>query len=263
MKNIAIVTGASSGTGKLYVEAFDHGMGGPLDEIWIIARREDKLEEIKKSCKNNIRVFALDLCVTESFDVIEQALADDPEIVNVQWLVNNAGFGKFGDFTQIASSDNADMVSLNCLAVVEMCYRCLMYMHAGSRIINMSSVASFLPQAYLSVYASTKRFVLDFSRSLDFELKDVGIRTVAVCPKFMHTEFLDQAGDTDVIKGMTSIGFEDPTKVVRKAIKCAVVGKTTCIPSNDMKLVYAACKVLPYKLAMKTEQLMCDYTLNH
>ncbi len=254
MKNLAIVTGASSGTGALFAQALDKGMGGPLDEIWLVARREDRLNDLASTLNHTTRVLALDLTEEYSFDLIEKALADDEEIVNVQWLINSAGFGKFGDFSQIGEELNVDMVRLNCLAQVQMCYHCLRYMHAGSRIINMASVAAFLPQPYVSVYAASKRFTLDFTRSLDFELHDVGIYATAVCPKFMHTEFLADPGDPEKVANLLAVGFEDPARVVRKAIAASLAGKNTCITSPDMVLAHGLCKVLPVNWSMKAQR---------
>ncbi len=253
MKNLAIVTGASSGTGALFAKALDKGMGGPLDEIWLVARREDRLNDLASTLKHTTRVFALDLTEEFSFDLIEKALADDEEVVNVQWLINNAGFGKFGDFAQITEEQNVNMVRLNCLAQVQMCYHCLRYMHAGSRIINMASVAAFLPQPYISIYAASKRFTLDFTRALDFELHDVGIYATAVCPKFMHTEFLADPGDPNKVSELISVGFEDPARVVRKAIMASLRGKDVCITSPDMQVANVLCKVLPTRWTMKAQ----------
>ncbi len=263
MKNLAIVTGASSGTGALFAKALDKGMGGPLDEIWLVARREDRLNDLASTLQHTTRVFALDLTEEYSFDLIEKALADDEEIVNVQWLINNAGFGKFGDFSQISEQQNVNMVRLNCLAQVQMCYHCLRYMHAGSRIINMASAAAFLPQPYVSIYAASKRFTLDFTRSLDFELHEVGIYATAVCPKFMHTEFLSDPGDPSKVKDMVAIGFEDPARVVRKAILASLRGKNTCITSPDMQVAHALCKVLPVNWSMKAQRKLTSCLSSH
>lgn len=258
MRNIAIVTGASSGIGREFCRQLDARAGGPLDKIWAIARRADRLEALASECTTPVRTFALDLTDGASFDVIDEALAEDDEI-NVQWLVNAAGFGKFGDLGTIGAKGNAGMVKLNCLAVVEMCYRCLLHMHAGSRIINMASVAALVPQPGLAVYSASKRFVLDLSRSLDMELGDAGIHVTAVCPKFMNTEFLDRPGDADALSHMTWIGFESPQRVVEKAIHAAVLGFDTCIPSVDMKLVNLAAKVLPTRMVMDTQRFVGNW----
>ncbi|MCI1665006.1 MAG: SDR family NAD(P)-dependent oxidoreductase [Atopobiaceae bacterium] len=258
MKSIAIVTGASSGAGREFVRQLDAGIGGPISEIWVIARRQDRLDEVAASCTTPVRTFALDLTDPASFDVVSEALEAEPS-ANVQWLVNSAGFGKFGEFGTIGERGNAGMVRLNCLAVVEMCYRCILYMHAGSRIINMASVAALVPQPELTVYSASKRFVLDFSRALDAEMGGVGIHVTAVCPKFMDTEFLSKPGDPEAVKHMTFIGFEKPANVVGTAIRSAIRGRSMCVPSPDMKVVHVASKVLPTRFVMAAERVLGDW----
>jgi hypothetical protein len=255
MKNIAIVTGASSGLGRDFVHQLDLGAGGPLHEIWLLARDAEKLESVAKQTKTPTKILSVDLTDPASLDQVDSALAAEDD-VNVQWLVNCAGFGKFGPFTAIGERGNANMVRLNCLAVVEMCYRSLLHMHAGSRIVNISSVAAFIPQPGLDVYSATKRFVLDFSRGLDAELAGTGIHASAVLPKFMHTNFLSKPGDQQAVSHMTWIGFEDPHACVTKALKWALRGKRTIITSPDMRIMNGVLKVLPVRAGMDLEMAL-------
>lgn len=254
MKDIAIVTGATSGVGREFVRQLDAGAGGPLDEIWVVARSTDRLDRIVANGTVPTRAFALDLCDPASFDALSAALAQEGEDLCVQWLVNSAGFGKFGDLASISRASNADMVRLNCLAVLEMCYLALPYMASGSRIINMASVAAFIPQPYLSVYSATKRFVLDFTRGLDAELREVGIHATAVCPKFMDTGFLDNPGNEEVAGAMLSVGFEDVSRCVSRALRAALFGSNLCITSFDMRVAYVTTKVLPYEACIALER---------
>lgn len=249
MRNIAIVTGASSGLGRRFASLVDSGAGGPIDCIWLIARSADKLEELASSLSTPTKVMALDLCDPASFDAVDKALEAEGDL-NVQWLFNCAGFGKFGPFTSLGATANGNMVRLNCLAVVEMCYRCLLYMHAGSRIVNIASAAALVPQPELAVYGATKRFVLDFSRALDRELGDAGIHVSAVCPKFMKTSFLDSPGDREALGSMLWVGFEDPDACCAQAIRGAIRGKACIITSPDVRVFNAVCKVLPVSAAM-------------
>lgn len=252
-KSIAIVTGASSGVGREFVRQFDQGAGGPLDEIWLIARRGEVLRDIASACKTPTRVLALDLTDGASFDALSAEL--DREGPRVQWLVNSAGFGKFGDFSTISQDDTRDMVKLNCLAVVESCYLVLPHMGPGSRIINLASIAGVIPQPRLSVYSATKSFVLEFSRTVDHELHGTGIHITALCPKFMRTSFLDKPNDGEVARKMCRIGFSPVDKVVRRAIRAAVLGRALCIPSADMWAAHVVTKLLPSNVSMELEDM--------
>ena len=247
--NIAIVTGASSGLGAEIVRQLAEGAFGPLDQIWAVSRRAEKTGPL-------VRPFALDLTDPASFDAIEQALAETPD-ARVALLVNNAGFWTFGGFAAMPPEDNANMVRLLMLAPVELTYRALSFMSAGSRILNVSSVAAFMPQPGLATYSAAKRFVLDLSRSLDAELGPVGIHVTALCPKFMRTGFLDHAGADDVAARMAGLtGFEDVWRVARLGLRAARAGRALCIPSADMRAFYAAAKLLPYPLALNLERAL-------
>ena len=247
MKGIAIVTGASSGVGREFVRQLDAGAGGPLDELWLIARRKAVLDEIASACRTPTRVLALDLTDATAFEVLSRELSrEEPR------------FGKFGGFSAISEKDTADMVRLNCLAVVEMCYLALPHMAAGSRIINLASIAGVIPQPRLSVYSATKSFVLEFSRTVDHELSGSGIHITALCPKFMRTGFLDKPNDGEVARKMCRIGFSPVDKVVRRALRAAVLGRALCIPSLDMKAAHVITKILPASVTMELEEMVLD-----
>lgn len=256
MSTIALITGASSGLGRELVRQVDSGAFCHVDEIWAVARRADRLEALVRTCATPVRPFCLDLTDPMSFDILEAALAET-EGARVVLLANNAGCGTFGSFAGQKPADADRMVSLLMRAPVELIYRVLPYMAAGSRILNVSSVAAFVPQPGLSVYSAAKRFVLDFSRSLDAELGDVGIHVTAVCPKFMETEFFEGAGDADCIRRMrAAIGDERVSDVAAAALAAAREGRGLCIPSVDMRVLYAVARVAPYRLALAAERAL-------
>lgn len=255
MSRIAIVTGASSGLGREFVRLIDGGSAGAVDEIWAIARRADRLDALVRTCKTPVRPLCLDLTDPTSFDVLEAALAE-AEAPEVALLVNNAGAGTFGPFALQRKDSAPSMGALLMRAPVELIFRTLPYMRAGSRIINVSSVAAFAPQPGLSVYSACKRFILDLTQSLDAELGDVGIHATAVCPKFMKTGFLDHPGDRETLRKMMKIGCERPERVAAVALRASRAGRRLCIPAPDMKLFYAASRVLPHRLLLAAEHAL-------
>lgn len=255
MPRIAIVTGASSGLGREFVRLIDGGAMGTFDEVWAIARRADRLDALVRTCTTTVRPFCLDLTDAVSYDVIEASLAEIPA-TDVALLINNAGAGTFGPFASLGRDEVASEVNLLMRAPVELTYRALPYMRRGARIVNVASVAAFLPQPDLALYSSAKRFVLDFSRALDAELGSVDIHATAVCPKFMKTEFLDHPGDARAMQQMTAIGYERAGDVARSALEAARAGKGLCIPSLDMKALYALTRVAPYRAAIAIERAL-------
>ena len=258
MRSIAIVTGASSGVGREFVRQLDAGGAGPIDEIWLIARNQDKLAQIAVETTTVTRVFPLDLTDPAAYYTLGDALSDatDDGKLYVQLLVNSAGFGTAGTFAEVGADANAQMVRLNCLATVQMCSIVLPYLRPGSRIINLASMAGTLPLPGFATYSATKAFVLNFSRALDEELSEVGIRVTAVCPKWMKTGFFDHLGPRSAYESMMVIGTEKPEAAVRKALVASTLGRPVCVPSPDMKAAYALLQIIPTALAMSSMRLL-------
>ena len=189
---IAIVTGASSGLGRAYARQLDRIM--KLDEIWLIARREERLQAVagELGCKG--RVLAMDLKRRESTEVLEAMLAEEkPELAA---LVCAAGFGKFGRGEDMTAQETEDMVALNCRAAVEVARVCLPYLERGGRVLEIASCAAFQPLPGMNLYAATKAFLLRYTQALRWELKGRGVKVTAVCPFWIRTEFMDVARDT-------------------------------------------------------------------
>ena len=164
---IAIVTGASSGMGREFVKQVSKKE--KFDEIWVIARRKEALESLKKEVKAKIRPITLDLQNSESFETYKKLLAEEkPEVA---LLANIAGYGKFGKYDEISLEDCLGMIDLNCKALVAMSQLTIPYMKRGSKILQLDSLSAFQPVPYLNVYGSSKSFVLSYSRALNRELK--------------------------------------------------------------------------------------------
>ena len=183
-KTIAVITGASSGMGAEFVRTIE-SFGVRLDEIWAIARRQERLEALQAPCP--VRPLALDLTDPASFSEYQALL--EQEQPRVALLINASGFGKFAATWQTPLAVNQAMVALNCQAVLAMCQLTLPYLGEGSCIVNIASVAAFQPIPYINVYAASKAFVLQLSRALNREVRPQGIRVMALCPFWTKTEF--------------------------------------------------------------------------
>lgn len=244
--NIAIITGASSGFGKEYVKQINEKYS--LDEIWVVARRKERLEELQKEYKTKIRCFDLDLIKEESWHELEQQVKSNNATVKI--LVNNAGFGSFAAFKDEPLKTYLNMIDLNDKAMVGLTYLLLPYMKEGSEIYNMCSVAAFQPIPYIDIYGATKAFALSFTRALNMELKPQKIKALAVCPFWTKTEFFDVAvKDESVITYYAHYNKVD--KVVSLALKNMKKGKDVSISDFAVKLQALATKLLPHKLVMK------------
>lgn len=189
---IGIITGASSGLGRAYARHVDRVMD--LDELWLIARREDRLLELAASLSRDCRVMALDLTKGESLTLLRETLeAEKPE---VSLLVCAAGFGKFGRAEDLSARETEEMIALNCTAAAEVTRVCVPYLHRGSQVLEIASCAAFQPLPGMNLYAATKAFLLHYTQALGRELSSRGVRVTAVCPYWIRTEFMAVARNT-------------------------------------------------------------------
>ncbi|MBS6646643.1 MAG: SDR family NAD(P)-dependent oxidoreductase [Clostridiaceae bacterium] len=250
---IAVVTGASSGMGREAAVQIA-GRFPKIDEIWLIARRMDRLQELEQALDVPVRKFEADLLKTEDRDMIKLALAKKkPE---VKLLINAAGFGKIGRVGSLKLSDETAMVRLNCEALCAITHIVLPYMPRNSRIMQFASSAAFLPQPKFAIYAATKSFVLSYSRALACELRKKRIYVTAVCPGPVKTEFFDIAETTGKIPLYKRLAMADPKKVVSLAFRDSMWGKSVSIYGPVMKAFFLLCKILPHGLILKMMEMM-------
>ena len=242
---IAVITGASSGMGKEFVLQLDRAE--QFDEIWVIARRRERLEALASQVRAKLRPVALDLTDRGSIDAYRTLLEQEQPEVAV--LVNGSGFGKFRYFPEEPLEDCYGMLDLNAGALMAMTHATLPFLRRGSRVYQICSLSSFQPVPYIGVYGATKAFVLSFSRALNAELAPRGIRVMAVCPGWVATEFFDRAVSDDSVTYYNRI--YQPQDVVRTALRDMARGKDVSIHGLAVKVQVLAVKLLPHRLVMR------------
>ena len=242
---IAVITGASSGLGAEFALQTDKKF--QLDEIWLIARREERLLNLGKRLKAKVRIFPLDLSQNRSLDVIRYALEENrPQI---KLLVNAAGFGKFGTVEALSLEEQTDMINVNITALTGITKLCIPFLTCGAGIINMASVSGFMSLPCLNVYSASKAYVLNFSKALSHELKDKGVRVTAVCPYWTATEFISVASDSpmgDCVNNFRLISY--PFAVTKKALEANGRGKITALTGAVPQGIKFLAKTVPLKL---------------
>ena len=245
----AVITGASSGLGVEFALSIDKTRP-EIEEIWLLARRKDRLEELAQKLNKKTRVLSLDITGDEDLKIYTDFL--ESEKPDVKLLINNAGFGRLGDFCELSAEDSRQMLRLNCEAVTVITRLTLPFMSEKSEIINTCSIAAFAPNARMAVYSSTKAYIMSFSRALRFELKDKKINVIAVCPGPMDTEFLPVAG---IAKGSSNtfdtLPRVKPKKMAEGSLKASKKGKGVYTNRIFYKFYRILAKLLPHSLVMK------------
>ena len=249
--NTAIITGASAGLGKEYVLAVAKKYTN-IKEFWLIARRADLLEEIKDLLPADltVKILSMDLNDKGAFEEFKTLL--EGEKPDVKLLINNAGFGKLGYVWELDAGVQRDMVDLNCGALTAITAATIPYMSAGSGILNVCSIASFVPNPRMTVYSSTKAYVMSFSRGLREELKSKKINVLAVCPGPMSTEFLSRAHiSKGASKTFDTLPYCNPKEVAEKSLVSLKKGKAVYTNRFLYKLYRVLGKLAPKCIMMK------------
>lgn len=244
----AIVTGASAGLGIEFLKKLG-SVYPEIEEYWVIARRTERLEALKDILPGKtVKPISLDLTEKESYTELKAILEENKP--QVKLLINNAGFGKLDDFAASTYEPQMLQCDLNVRALTVVTNLVLSYMSDNSAIINVCSIAAFVPTPNMTVYCSTKAYVYSFSKSLRFELKDRGINVLAVCPGPMATEFLDVANITGRSKTFDTLPYCKADQVAEKALKAAKKGRGIYTNKLLYKFYRLLAKVIPHGLFM-------------
>jgi short-subunit dehydrogenase len=235
----ALVTGASSGIGQRLAML----LASDGRDLVIVARRTELLDalaaRLREEHKVSVEVLTADLTSAAGLAAAEARLADPDRPIEL--LVNNAGFGSSGSFTDLPVGTAEDQIRLNVAAVVRLTHAALPSMlrrgHGG--VLNVSSVSGFVPSPGAAVYGATKAFVTSFSESLSAEVKHRGVHVTALCPGFTRTEFRGSSS------GPASLAWLDADRVARAGLDAVAAGRVLAVPGAQYKSVVSLTRILP------------------
>ncbi len=243
MKNIAIITGATGEIGREFVSKILHY---DIDEVWAVARNEQKLYELREELGEKVVPVHADLSDMSGIEMVSRLL--DKQKPHVRFLVNNAGLARMASYKDFSLEEISRTIDVNCKAPVMLCRICIPYMHAGGNILNISSASAFQPNPYINLYASSKAFERNYSRALNVELKGTGITVTAVCPGWVDTGMLSKEMNGQKIEFP---GLVTAKSVVMKALKDAEKKRDMSVCSFYVKCQHLNVKLMPQSLVMK------------
>lgn len=253
----AVVTGASAGIGA----EFCRQLAARGYSLVLIARREDRLQQLAAELRDqravDCRVLPLDMARAGAARVVGTTLAEAG--IEVEFLVNNAGYGVPGTFTEPAWPVHEDSLNVMLHSVAELTWRLLPGMQQRKRgfIVNVASLAGLVPSsARHTLYGATKSFLIKFSESLAAENLDTGVNVSALCPGFTYSEFHDVTGVREQVSQMPSWMWMEADEVVRYGIE-SVTRTPPCVvavPGRVNRFIAALARQLPQGLSRRLSQ---------
>lgn len=243
---MALVTGASSGVGEAFARQLAAGGCGLI----LVARRAKQLADLADQLRvahgTEVEVLGADLTAPEELRQVEQRLADPTRPVDL--LVNNAGvFGSIGYLADQAADAEAHKIELNTVAIVRLTRAVLPGMLERRRggIVNVSSIAAFVPTPRAATYGATKAFITSFSESLNGETRLHGVTVTALCPGPMKTTIHDADPDRPTARTPARLGTLTPADVAAAGLAAVSAGRPACVPGRRWKVIAAASRTLP------------------
>lgn len=239
----ALITGASSGIG----ETMAHLLAEQHCHLVLVARRLQRLEALQEKLVQlhgiKVEVIAADLLVSGAAqDLFEETRARN---LTIDILINNAGFGKSGDFLEVGMAAHAQMIQLDITALTELTWLFAddMKRRGGGDILQVASIASFMPTPTFSTYGAAKAYVLNFSQALSRELKPFNINVTALCPGGTLTEFMDVSGQQ--ITGLRTKAMMSSDAVAKAGLEALARRRSTVVPGWLYKISIAALRLIP------------------
>jgi short-subunit dehydrogenase len=255
--NTTLITGASSGIG----EVFARKLAAQGHNLLLVARSEDKLitlcNELGRAGSIHAQYVAMDL---SEKDAPARLFAEtQTRGLEIDFLINNAGFGSMGDFTRLDPEREVDMIDLNVRSLVELTHRFLLPMRerkSGS-IINVASTAGFQPVPFMATYAATKAFVLSFTEALSEESRPYGVKLMALCPGVTDTNFFDAAK----IQRPPARIAQTPEAVVDTALRALARGKSSVVSGWTNLMMIESERLVPRSLVRRIAGSMLRKTV--
>lgn len=255
-KKMALVTGASSGIGAELARI--HAQHG--GNLVLVARRRDRLAALQTELQDahgiTVHVLVKDLSRPEAPQLIYDELHSRG--IAVDYLVNNAGFGYRGYFHEQDWAVNEAMIQVNILALAALTRLFVpdMIARGGGRVLNLGSMAGFLPGPLHAVYYASKAFVISFSEALANELRGTGVRVTVLCPGPTATEFMERAGMEEVKLLARTVPVREVARIGYRAMR---EGRTVVVPGLANKLtIHGLLRLAPRKLATRISRTLME-----
>jgi short-subunit dehydrogenase len=253
----ALVTGASAGIGA----EFCRQLASRGYSLVLVARRQERLQELAETLRQrhaaDSLVLPLDLSRADAAEAVEAGLSAAG--IEIEFLVNNAGYGVPGTYTESAWQTHADSLNVMVGSVLELTWRLLPGMQGRRRgyVVNVASLAGLVPSsARHTLYGATKAFLIKFSESLAMENLETGVAVSALCPGFTYSEFHDVLGTREIVSRMPSWMWMEAEEVVRYGIESVTRDppRIIAIPGRANRLIATLVRKLPQRVTQSLTQ---------
>lgn len=247
MAQVALITGASAGLG----EQFAHRFARDGHDVVLVARNEARLNALAERLRlHKVRTFVMPFDLADPTTPKKLFEAVKEKGLEIDYLVNNAGFGTTGSFSELEVGRELEMVQVNCAALLELTHRFVAPMKARGKgkVLNIASTAAFQPGPFMATYYATKAFVVSFSEALAHELAGSGVTITTSCPGATQTEFAKVAGNdkTRLFKSPAVAKAED---VVDEAYEAMQQGEVLVVHGFVNYLAFQSLRVSPRVVA--------------
>ena len=249
-KPLSLITGASAGIGAVFARV----LAARGHNLVLTARRHDRLEALARELTQKhgctVTVLSADLTDPDTPKILCDALAQRQ--LQVDWLINNAGYAVPGKFIENDWSAHADMLQVLLHAPTELAWRVLsgMRQRGAGTIINVASLAGYIPgTAGQTLYGATKAYLIRFSQCLALENRDRHIRVFALCPGFTHSEFHDRTGTRALVDKLPNFMWQSAETVVQEGLDAMEKGQVVYVTGGVNRFIKTLFKVMPDRLA--------------